>query len=291
MIGINISFDNIEKKAEHLRRIVGDFDRKMKDEWWQNFPEDAYRVLNECEFGPLIATLCDEMINTIDAWRIPWWLHEKVGSLDPQSLLDRGIRDLLDEYFSSGHGQFPEAMDEKSRQEWLDRTSKHIENVLKHFLDKNTTPVRMFENREYPATEVYFMLRPLSGIGPKKASMILRDFLYRSYGISKRNPWFDQIVKIYPDFKVISGEHTLVPIDVHVVKVFSRIFGRRSGNWRKEQYEHWWDLDIQMFSRAVFPEFPARIDGLLWYVGSNYCKDKNPECSECIVQRICDSKL
>ena len=254
-----------------------EFDRKMQDGWWQGFPKDAYQVLAEWEFAPLIATICDQEIDAKVACMVPWWLYEKIGSLDPQNLLGRGVRHLLHDCFSSRYRHFPRRMSEKDRREWLDKVSRYIENALKYFIKRNTTPVRIFENREYSATEIYFMVRPISGIGPKKANVIVRDFLYRSCGISKRNPWFDQIVKLYPEFKVVSQEHTLVPTDIHVVKVFNRIFGRRTGNWYKERNEHKWDLDIQMFSRVVFPEFPARIDGLFWYVGSNYCEDKNPK--------------
>ncbi|RLI75202.1 hypothetical protein DRP04_13735 [Archaeoglobales archaeon] len=32
------------------------------------------------------------------------------------------------------------------------------------------------------------------------------------------------------------------------------------------------------------------MDSLLWYVGSNYCKGKNPSCSECPIRSICDSR-
>ena len=285
MVRLGFNIKEIKEKAERLRKLVEDFDQKMQNVWWQNFPEEAYRVLDEYEFGPLIATICDERVNAADAWKIPWWLLKKIGNLDPENILKESVKDLLEEYLTKRS-----LMDEKSRKDWSSRVSKYIEDALKYFIQRNTTPVRMFGNEEYTPAEVYFMLRPVSGIGPKKANMIARDFLYRSRGIANKHPWFDQIVRIYPNFKVVSGEQTLVPIDVHVVKVFNRIFGRRSGDWLREQREHWWDLDIQMFSRLTFPEFPARIDSLLWYVGSNYCKGKNPSCSECPIRSICDSR-
>jgi len=178
-------------------------------------------------------------------------------------------------------------MDEKARKDWIKKTSERIKEAVRQI----DNPVRIFEDREYPASEVYFMLRQISGIGPKKASMIVRDFLYRSMGIAARHPWYDQIVRISPNFKVVGAEQTLVPVDVHVVKIFNRLFGRKWGDWRREQTEHWWDSNIQMFSRVVFPEFPARLDGIMWYVGSNYCRDRNPECSTCLLAKLCDSSV
>jgi hypothetical protein len=290
MFGI-YDFNGIKKKADFLRCVAEKLDEMLYGTEWTDLPKEAYDVLANYEFAPLIATICDEGIKGKDAWSMPWWFSKRIGSLEPDDILKEDISDILKSYFDSGQGSFPPYMSEEDRQKWLDKISGYIRGALTWFRNRNTTPIKIFENREYEAVEVYFILRGIDGFGPKKASMIVRDFVYMSKGLAERHPWFDQIKDVSPDFKVTGEDKTFVPIDVHVVKVFNRIFGRKWSNWKTEQKEHWWDLDIQMFSKLTFPEFPARLDRLLWYVGVNFCKNdwKWARCSECPINSICDS--
>ena len=285
-----LSFEYVKEKAEKLREIVIEFEKKIYDTWWDNLGE-KYDVLRDYEFAPLIATICDWKIDASDAWSIPWWILKNVGSLDPDKILSADIKKILKSYFDSKQGKFPPYMKSKDRDNWLRKTSEYLKESLMYFKNENTTPVKMFENREYDVIEVYFMLRKISGIGSKKASMIVRDFIHRTKNLVKRHPWFDQIKKRNPKFAVVGEDKTIVPIDVHAVKVFNRIFGRKYGNWRREQEQHWWDLDIQLFSRLVFPEYPARLDLLLWYIGNRFCNSnwKNANCNECYLRQICNS--
>jgi endonuclease III len=167
--------------------------------------------------------------------------------------------------------------------------SNAIINTIKFFIKERKSPISMFEDREYSALEVYFMLRRLPGIGPKKANMITRDFIYRSLNISKRHPWFDQIKGMRPNFNVKDERLLDLPIDVHVVKVFNRIFGRKFGKWSRELPNH--ILDIVSFSKLVFPELPAKLDEILWQVGREYCSDYNPKCLVCPLKEICETAV
>ena len=291
MAGItDYDFNEIVSKAEVLRRLIDKIERKLSEESFSDLPKEVYEVLANYEFAPLIATICDWGIYARDAWSIPCYFFKKIGSLDAKVIVSQDISAILKNYFDSD-------INKEERQEWISKTSADIKEALEFFIREGTNPIKIFvrpENPEFRAMEVYFTLRRIKGIGFKKANMIVRDFIYRSRGLFKRHPWFDQIKAISPDFKIVGEEETFVPIDVHIVKVFNRIFGRKYSRygWKKEQEEHWWDLDIQMFSKLVFSEFPARLDLALWYIGKEFCDNnwKLAKCSECPVNIVCDSR-
>ena len=273
----DFSFSEIMAKAEWLRR-------KWNLVPWQPTPEG---FLAENEFAPLIGTICDEQIKSDDAWRFPEWLHSKIGTLELSKLLAVDYGKELEEFLKD---RWPKRMHDNEKQKYIKKISKAIMNALNFFYKEKKTPVTMFENRPYKALEVYFTLRRIAGIGPKKANMITRDFIYRSLGITKSHAWFDQIKRKSLDFKVEDGNFLDMPIDVHVIKVFNRLFGRKHPNrkgWRSELPYH--VQDILAFSKLVFPDLPIKLDQVFWTVGREYCDDENPDCARCLIAEICES--
>ena len=274
------SFSEIHRKAERLREL------------WRKFPATALPkddVLYEYDFAPLIGTICDEQINSSDAWSFPRWLYDRLRTFDLTSLLSVNYGKMLREYLKT---RWPKGMKKDQRNRYLLKTSRTIKGALTFFKEEGKTPITLFENRSYKALEVYFTLRRVSGIGPKKASMITRDFIYRSLGILREHPWYDQIKTKMPAFKVIEGNLLDMPIDVHVVKVFNRIFGRfRPSNkgWYGELSDH--IQDILAFSKLTFQDLPVKLDQILWHVGRTYCNEWKPNCEKCPISEICDSSM
>ena len=258
---------------------------------WREHIEPVYDpVLLRFDFAPLIATICDEEVRAEVAWRFPSWLYNRLGNLDLETLLRiKDYRSVLEEYLS---GIWPSNnKDEIRRQMYIERVSKNIANALKFFNDKSMTPVTMFEDREYKVAEVYFMLRAVPGIGPKKAFMITRDFAYRIIGYTKYHPWFDQVKAKRPKFSVTDLHFLDPPVDSQAVKVFNRLFGRkypRNGYDWKSEITPETVQDIHMFARLAFPEMPAEIDDLFWNVGREYCDNINPNCVKCPLREACD---
>lgn len=54
---------------------------------------------------------------------------------------------------------------------------------------------------------------------------------------------------------------------------------------KKENFLHYWP-DIQNFARLVFPEFPGKIDEVLWRVGRDYCHENRPNCRGCPLKDV-----
>lgn len=278
----NFSFEQIQQKAKEIRKIIEQWKPKS---WGLRITEEQIFLRNHA-FAPLIATICDEQIKSDDAWNFPFWLNNEMKRVERnfvlEDLLKQDFRAKLKEYLED---KWPRGMDENRKRGYLDKISRLTRDALEHFDDLNCTPATLFKNRAYTALEVYFTLRRIPGIGPKKANMIARDFIYTSKGREDPNGWFTQIKRKCPVFRVIDEKSLDMPIDVHVVKVFNRLFGRRSGDWRKELPNHM--LDIVAFSKLVTPEFPARLDEVFWNVGKYTCF-YNPQCHGCPLNRVCD---
>jgi len=269
------SFSQIKEKASRMRPLLEKFPLSELD--------NAFLASNE--YAPLIGTICDEQINSDDAWDYPEWLHSKVGTLDPESLLKLELKQLLREYLED---KWPARMNDKDKDDYLEKTSKAIKDAMDLFLKASKSPISMFEDRTYSALEVFFMLRRIPGFGHKKANMITRDFIYRSLGLSKSHSWFDQVKRNSPHFNVVDEKFLDMPIDVHVVKVFNRIFGRKFAprGWQAELPNH--IADILAFSKLAFPDFPAKLDQIFWNVGREYCYEGNPKCLECPLNELCE---
>jgi len=277
---------DIKGKAVELSRRWHDIWKRISER--PSLNPSQQRFLKQYEFAPLIATICDELIPAEVAWGFPEWLYNRLGSFELQDLIRVDYRRELEQYLKE-HQEHLKNPNEDTIKEYLERVSKKIESALKYFKKRNKTPITMFENREYPAPEVYFMLRVIPGIGPKKASMITRDFVYRSLGLVESNAWFDQIKERNPEFDVTHHHLVSIPIDVHVVMVFSRLFGLKRANWRKLQRDPLLVQDVIAFSKLAFPDLPAKLDDILWNVGRDWCDNDNPLCQECLLRDICNA--
>ena len=171
MTGIkDYDFSEIERKAKGLRELIGKIEQKLNEQAFLDLPKETYDVLINYKFAPLIATICDERINTWDALCIPWYFLNKIGSLDAETIVNQDISAILKSYFDSGQGEFPSGMSDEDREKWIRDTSLYIKGALDFFINRDTNPIEIFirpENPEFRAVEVYFMLRRISGIGPK----------------------------------------------------------------------------------------------------------------------------
>jgi endonuclease III len=254
----------------------------------------CHEVLSSFDFAPLIATICDEEINAEDAWSFPSWLYSTVGIRDLNNVnsllsLEHRYRELLEEYLRD---RWPQDKGEYRKRRYIEKISNSIVNALRYFKDLEKTPITMFDDRKYNVSEVYFLFRAIPGIGPKKAFMIVRDFVYRVLGYTKCHPWFDQVKGERSNFELTDVQFLDPPIDVHAVKVFSRLFGRvhpsTGSDWKIEITPEIVQ-DIHMFARLAFPDLPAKIDDLFWNIGRKYCYRDKPNCIKCPLREACDT--
>ena len=100
--------------------------------------------------------------------------------------------------------------------------------------------------------ELYKRLTEFPCIGDKIANMIIR-ILHDYFGY---------------DFGRID-----LPVDRHDRRVVARLTGGA--------------LTPKELAKLLFPENPAIIDEVLFYIGKNYCKPRKPRCDECPLKEVC----
>lgn len=81
-------------------------------------------------------------------------------------------------------------------------------------------------------------------------------------------------------FKVPFSDYYSIDIspDVHILRVL-----RRSGLVDKDA-----SIDSIIYkARELCPEFPGIIDFSCWEIGRTWCRPRNPNCQECIIESEC----
>lgn len=263
------------KKCEILReQVIQHFNSRIED-------YDPNKFNNMNSLAPIIGTICDQQIKVEVAWAIPFhlnrWLKENGKEFKASEIRKIGkekIREWLDKHMSN---QWPSRMSSQDREKWLDNISNYIiltcKKIEEEYKDEPDN-IFMINNGRLLIPLVYFLLRQFSGIGPKKASMIARDF-------GKEGGWLRSVaerlrrkgVKI----TIEQTHYTEVPIDIHVKRVFKKI---GFGKYQEPQ-------DFQNLARLIYPDNPGLVDDFIWNLGREICKTK-PECEKCPIQSICD---
>jgi len=279
----SLGFGEINRRAIRLREIA---------KWYpprQAFSVDsvADKFLELNSLAPVIGTICDQQITAEDAWRFPLWLYDKLDRRDftAESIYKLGqarIMKLLDTYMTD---KWPSGMSPEDRKKYLQNVSSYIINACILIVDSfGNNPDNMFRLGHYNVPQIYFTLRNLPGIGAKKASMIARDFAM-SVG-----SWFSGTSKRLKEdagivFEVSQKHLSEVPVDVHVVKVFGRMMGEFRRTPPRVDFLNY-SPDIQNLAKLAFPEFPSKLDEILWAVGREYCDHTQPSCDECPLQDL-----
>jgi endonuclease III len=242
---------------------------------------DCNELVNRSSLAFIIATICDQQISADIAWEgIPYalyeWLREQGLDFRASVIYKIGV-DKLREWFSKYMmGKWPRRMDEKSREKWLEDIPRYIiESCEKIWREYNDDPDSIFAaaGEQLSVPLIYFMLRQFPGIGPKKASMIAREFALDS---CLATCLIERLKERGVNLKVTHIHFTEVPIDIHVKRVFRRLGFSRYGE----------PQDFQNLARIIYPENPGLVDLFIWNLGRKVCK-KN-KCQECPLNNICE---
>jgi endonuclease III len=266
----------ILEKCKVIREQVELSLQRMNDSY------DPNEFLNKDPLAPIIGTICDEKINADVAWDIPSSLHDwlKQQGLNFKasvicSIGKERLREWFTEYMKD---KWPRMMKKEEREEWLKSIPAYIisscEKIWKEYND-DPDSIFIINNGLLPIPLVYFMLRQFPGIGPKKASMIAREF-----GINRE--WFRSVKarlqKRGINLVITDIHFTEMPIDVHVRRVFQRLgFSRYSE-----------PQDFQNLARIIYPKNPGCVDVFIWDLGRKICKENQPNCKECPLKTICE---
>jgi hypothetical protein len=112
---------------------------------------------------------------------------------------------------------------------------------------------------------------------PSSATLIRRFLEFEGVGQKIASMAANILVR---DFKIsVSDKYSIdVSVDVLVRRVFLRIGFVRKGAKSEE---------IIYFARSVYPEYPGIIDLPAWQIGREWCRPRNPVCTECYMSGCC----
>jgi len=242
---------------------------------------DADSFVNKDPLAPIIGTICDEKIKAEVAWNIPRFLNEflkqKGLEFKASTICKLGKEELRKWLISYMHDKWPKKLSEEEREKWLNKISESVigtcEKIWKEY-DDDPDNIFVVNGGILSIPIVYFALRQFPGIGPKKASMVARDF-------GRNCDWFKSVKarlqKRGIDLTVTNIHFTEMPIDVHVRRVFKRL-----GFYRYDQPQ-----DFQNLARIIYPENPGLVDDFIWELGREICKN-HPICVKCLLSGICE---
>lgn len=217
---------------------------------------DADALINDLENYPhalVIACIMDRQIKAEKAWMIPLRLSERLGNFRFATLGALSLSEIERAMLEPEPlHRFPAEMSRNLHDAIL--------RIAKHY---NGDARRIWADSPSSALVVYRFLQ-FRGVGPKIATMAT-NILAR-------------------DFRVQFSDYYSVDVsaDVHVRRVFARL-----GLTREKP-----TVDEVIFrGRALYPEFPGKLDLPCWEIGRKWCHPAEPACHECTMANVCPTGL
>jgi endonuclease III len=179
-VGSVRELDELLRKCRVMREQLELFLKKGEEVPYTG-NETIDRFIDEDPLAPIIGTICDERIKAETAWSVPYYLREflkqKGLEFKPSSICKLGREELRKWLASYMQDKWPKRL--KKREEWLGKISESIVNTCeKIWKEYGDDPDNIFtvNNGNLSVPLVYYILRQFPGIGPKKATMIAREF-------------------------------------------------------------------------------------------------------------------
>lgn len=213
---------------------------------------DADALVNDIHGQPhafVLACLCARRGTAKRAWRVPYVLQQRVGTLDIQELARLSLPDWLKVVRSpTSIHRMPETM--------ASVLHRGVQRIVS-FYEGDAS--RIWSASPPSATVVRRFLE-FHGAGPKIA-MMAANILVR-------------------DFHVPLSDHHFIDVSVdrHVRRVMARMGFVEPGAD---------DLLVIYAAREANPDFPGIFDLALWDLGRNICRPTSPRCTVCPHADLC----
>ncbi len=242
-----------KKKEDHLLVTIGKKRFENPEENSVHLVEDqeANSFLNDLVNFPhayVLAFCMDRQVKAEIAWMIPIRLRKIIGDFSIETLDNISLEEYLTIFNENTLHRFNDIM------------AKVFYSVVKRIVrDYDGDASKIWVGNPSSAAVVYRFLQ-FDGVGIKIATMAT-NILARQ-------------------FKVPFSDYYSIDIspDVHILRVL-----RRSGLVDKEA-----SIDSIIYkARELCPEFPGIIDFSCWEIGRKWCRPRNPNCEECIIEQEC----
>jgi endonuclease-3 len=242
-----------KKKEDHLLVTIGKkrFENPEGNSVHLVEDQEANSFLNDLVNFPhayVLACCMDRQVKAEIAWMIPIRLRKIIGDFSIETLDNISLEEYLTIFNENTLHRFNDIM------------AKVFYSVVKRIVrDYDGDASKIWVGKPSSAAVVYRFLQ-FDGVGIKIATMAT-NILARQ-------------------FKVPFSDYYSIDIspDVHILRVL-----RRSGLVDKDA-----SIDSIIYkARELCPEFPGIIDFSCWEIGRKWCRPRNPNCEECIIEKEC----
>jgi hypothetical protein len=216
------------------------------------YQPEADAILNDIERYPqafVLGCLCNRRGSAMQAWRVPYKLFCRFGTLNIDDLAGRNESEWLNKV---------------NNPEPIHRMPGEMAKVLRLGVQRLSTVYGGDASRIWsdspPSATVVLRFLEFYGVGPKIATMAA-NILVRQFHVSFR------------DYHYVD-----ISVDRQVRRVMKRLGFAGDGAS---------DLLLIYAAREAHPDFPGIFDLALWNVGRTVCEEKKPRCAECQLVHLC----
>lgn len=205
--------------------------------------------LNDYPHAFVLACVMDRQIKAELAWLIPYRFATKLGSFEFPILESLTIEGIRT--LMAGPPQlhrFPDKMSTVFFEAILTIKNRHDGNAAQIWADRP------------PSAKVVYEFLQFRGVGPKIANMAT-NILARDLKVPLSD-YFSIDISADVHIRRVSGRLGLVNSDASIGEIIYR-------------------------ARSLHPEFPGLMDLPVWEIGRNWCRPKQPVCTECYMKDVC----
>lgn len=211
----------------------------------------ANELLNDLENYPhafVLACIMDRQIKAERAWSIPYEVFEEIGTFEFHNVAKVSLEDVT------------EIFHRKKLHRFNDKMAIYFYLAVKKIDDDYVGDASKIWNDV-----------------PKSATLVRRFLEFEGAGIKIATMASNILAR---ELKIPLTDHCCIDIspDVHVKRVFRRI-GIINENATANE--------IIYRAKEINPKYPGILDLPCWEVGTNWCRPKNPKCSECLLDKYC----
>lgn len=199
----------------------------------------------------VLASVCDRQDSAERVWAIPYWLGQRVGSVEFADLSALSPQEILTAMTA------PDA---------LHRFPQKMAGFVHAALQRIGTHYDGDASRIWTGT-------------PSSGELLLAFLGFRGVGVKIASMASNILVR---DFRVPVADKRCLDVspDVHVCRVFTRI-GLIEQDIADAQ------TAAMYAARDVSPEYPGVLDLGSWEIGRKWCRPAKPQCDECRLGPVC----
>lgn len=237
-----------EKCKEVAKRVIADnsilSDNMLKKE------EKDFLLSDWNAF--LIGLISDQSVKAEIAWRLPYYLSQRLGHFDFCRIAKEETVETLESIIKEKPAlhRYPRKM------------AEYIFFAVNKIVEEYNSDVENIWKNDLNAEHVVEKLEEFKGISHKKAALGAL-LLVRDFGVILENLYCIDIA-----------------YDVHIRRTFLRMGLTDNDNIK----------DVTSSARQVCNEFPGSLTLPFWVAGREYCRPTNPKCEECYLSQFCMKK-